>query len=134
MEFTVRAAMARSTDESDWEHDELRRRGLAAVQIFRNGKAVWDNPATYRLELVEAQRERIERKFNDANELDPTLYGRLDRDLRARWRRAGYRVPSLCNDMKKLFAELERDVMDSAAHARENLLCEILTHQSPSRT
>ena len=76
--------------------------------------------------MAEAHRERIERKFNDLNELDTTLYPRLDRDLRARWRRAGYRVPSLCSDMKKLFAELERDVTDSAANARENLLGEIL--------
>jgi hypothetical protein len=35
LEFTVRAAIARSEDESEWEHEELRRRGLGGIQIFR---------------------------------------------------------------------------------------------------
>jgi hypothetical protein len=125
MEFTVRSALARSIDESDWEHDELRRKGLVVLQIFHNGKAVWADTETFTAELAEARREHCER-FERINELDPALYDRLDRDLRVHWRRAGYDVPSLLHDMKKLFIELERDASDHAAGAREALLHDLL--------
>jgi hypothetical protein len=125
MEFTIRAALARSVDESDWEHEELRRKGLSALQLFRNGKAVWADRDTFEEERAEAQRER-DARFERINELDPGLYDRLDHDLRARWQRAGYDVPSLMHDMKKLFLELERDAADRAAGAREGLLNDLL--------
>jgi hypothetical protein len=125
MEFTIRAALARSIDESDWEHEELRRKGLAALQIVRNGRAVWACRESFGAELAEARRER-DARFEQSNELNPALYDRLDGDLRACWRRAGYDTPSLAHDMKKLFAELERDAADRAAGARESLLTELL--------
>jgi hypothetical protein len=126
VEFTVRAAVARSTDDNDWEHEELRRKGLCAVQIFRNGRAVWAEPDAFDAELTEARREQIEPRFSKSNELDAKLYSHLDRDLQVRWRMAGYEVPSLLNDMKKLFGELERDATDRATGAREGLVNEIL--------
>lgn len=125
MEFTVRAAIARSVDEPEWEHEELRRKGLAALQIVRNGKAVWPDRETFEKERADAAREH-DPTFERSNEFDARLYGRLDRDLRARWRRAGYSVPSLLSNMKSLFIELERDAADRAAHAREDLLNEVL--------
>jgi hypothetical protein len=128
MEFTIRAALARSIDESDWEHEELRRKGLAALQIVRNGKAVWACRESFGAELAEARREH-DARFERSNELDPALYDRLDGDLRAYWRRAGYDTPSLAYDMKKLFAELERDAADRAAGARESLLTELLKNE-----
>lgn len=126
IEFTVRAAMARSIDENDWEHEELRRRGLPVLQIFRNGKAVWTDPRGFETELAEARRERIEQRFNDRNELDPDLYVKLDKNLRKTLCLAGYKVPSLLTNMKKLFVELERDAADHAAGAREGLVADIL--------
>jgi hypothetical protein len=126
IEFTARAAVARSIDENDWEHEELRRRGLSVLQIFRNGKAVWTDPGGFEAELSEARREGIEQRFNDCNELDSELYLRLDETLRKTLCRAGYNVPSLLTDMKKLFVELERDAADHAAGAREGLVAEIL--------
>lgn len=126
MEFTIRAALARSVDESEWEHEELRRRGLAAIQLFRNGKAVWDEPIAFKTELAEAQREGISERFLAGNELDPALYERIEKDLRGSWRSAGYSIPCLATDMKVLFSELERDVADRAAGAREGLLTELL--------
>lgn len=126
VEFTIRAAVARSTDESEWEHEELRRRGLSALQIFRNHRAVWDDRSTFEIELAEARRENIGERFESTNELDPALFTDLDRDLRGLWRRAGYEVPSMRNDMRALFAELERDAADRAAHAREGLLDDVL--------
>jgi hypothetical protein len=129
VEFAIRAAVARSADESEWEHDELRRKGLSALQIFRNQRAVWDDATTFESELSAARRQNAGRKFEATNELDPALLTNLDRDLRARWRRAGYEVPSLRYDMKPLFAELERDAADRAADARESLLGEVLKAQ-----
>lgn len=127
MEFTVRGAIARSMDEDEWEQEALRRNGLAALQIFRNGRAVWTDRASFNEQLSEAKRENVDRRFCDNNELDTTLYARMDRDLRNRWRAAGYETPSLLTNMKKLFAELERDLADRAAGAREHLVDEILS-------
>jgi hypothetical protein len=126
IEFTVRAAVARSIDEDDWEHEELRRKGLAALQIVRNGRAIWADRLGFEAEVAEAQRERVELRFSKSNQLDPELYLQLDRDLRGCWRLAGYDVPSVLSDMRKLFVELERDVADHAASAREGLVNEIL--------
>src|SRR5580698_9524915 len=74
VEFSVRAAVARSIDESEWEHEQLRRRGLSALQIVRNGKAVWEDCAAYDAELAEARRERIDERFEASNEVDAGLY------------------------------------------------------------
>jgi hypothetical protein len=131
IEFTARAAMARSIDENDWEHEQLRRHGLSVLQIFRNGKAVWTDPQGFESELTEARRERVEQRFNDRNELDPDLYVKLDKDLRKTLCVAGYKVPSLLTNMKKLFVELERDAADHAAGAREGLVADILKAAPP---
>lgn len=130
VEFTIRAALARTVDECDWEHDELRRKGIGAIQIFRNGKAVWADSAAFERELAEARREQIEERFRRTNEADPALHQRLDHDLRARWRAAGYESPSLAKDMKKIFAELERDASARAEIARESLAAELLRELS----
>jgi hypothetical protein len=126
VEFTIRAALARCADECDWEHDELRRKGIGALQIFRNDKALWADPAMFERELAEARREQIEERFRRTNEADAALYVRLDNDLRARWRAAGYESPSLASDMKKIFGELERDAAERVEVARENLVVELL--------
>lgn len=126
VEFTARAAVARSVDESEWEHEELRRKGLDSLQIFRNERAIWDDASTFETELAEARRERACTRFRSGNELDAAFYELLDRDLCARWSLAGYNVPTLRHDMKRLFIELERDAAERAAEAREGLLSEIL--------
>jgi hypothetical protein len=126
VEFSVRAAVARSIDESEWEHEQLRRRGLSALQIFKNDKAVWEDPTEYDAELAEARRERIDERFQASNEVDAGLYQKIDADLRDRWRRLGYATPTLGHNMKPLFAELARDAADRADDARERLLDEIL--------
>jgi hypothetical protein len=126
IEFTARAAVARSIDESDWEHEELRRKGLSGIQLFQNGKAVWTDRKNFEEALAEAQREQIEARFKKANKLNAALYDRLDKDLRARWCKAGYKVGSLFDDMKGLFTELERDARDRAAGAREDLVGDVL--------
>ena len=115
LEFTVRAAIARSEDDSEWEHEELRRRGLSGIQIFRNGKAIWTDPDIFETELAEARRSKCESRFDERNELDPTFLEELDRNLRQRWRLAGYEVSSLLGSMKALFSELESDVKDRVA-------------------
>lgn len=134
VEFTIRAAVARSADESEWEHEELRRRGLSALQVFRDGRAVWDDRSTFETELEAARSQRTGDSFEATNELDPALLAKLDHDLRARWRRAGYEVPSLRLDMKALFAELERDAGDRAAHARETLFGDVLNAQAQEKS
>ncbi|MBV8196702.1 MAG: hypothetical protein JO263_01085 [Candidatus Eremiobacteraeota bacterium] len=126
MEFTIRAALAHSIDENDWEQDQLRRNGLRAIGLFRNGKAIWSDCAAFEIELAEARRERVESRFAQTNAADPALYARLDRDLVRRWRLAGYQTPSLANDMKPLFVELERDAAERAEGARESLVGELL--------
>jgi hypothetical protein len=127
LEFAVRAAIARSEDESKWEHEELRRRGLSGIQIFRNGKAIWTDRDTFETELAEARRSKCEGYFDERNELDPTFLEELDRDLRQRLRLAGYEVSSLLGSMKALFSELESDVKDRTADARQALTDEILS-------
>ncbi|HEY6325660.1 MAG TPA: hypothetical protein VIW73_03965 [Candidatus Cybelea sp.] len=130
MEFTIRAALARVVDECDWEHDALRRNGIGAIQIFRDGKAVWADSAMFEQEMAEARREHIEDRFIRSNEADPPLYERIDRDLRARWRAAGYETPSLADNMKTIFAELERDASERAEVAKESLVSELLRELS----
>jgi hypothetical protein len=127
LEVTVRAAMARSQDESEWEHEELRRRGLGVIQIFRNGRAIWTNRDAFEAELAEARRSTCADRFSAGNELDPAFLQELDRDLRRRWRLAGYEVPSLLENMKAVFSELESDANDRAAHARRAFADEILS-------
>jgi hypothetical protein len=129
VEFSLRAAMARSVDEMEWEQEQLRRRGLSALQIFKNGKAVWQDLAMYDSELAEARREGIDERFQAANEADAGLYQKIDADLCARWRTLGYATPTLGHDMKRLFAELARDAADRAEEARERLLAELLNSQ-----
>jgi hypothetical protein len=126
MEFTVRAAIARSIGDEVWEHDELRRRGLAALQIFRAGRAIWNDGEAFASASVEARREHIARRFKETNELDVALYSELDGSLRECWRQAGYSVTDLTCDMKKLFAELERDAADLIGGARESMVADII--------
>jgi hypothetical protein len=126
VECTLRAATARVADRATWEQEELRRNGLSAIHIFRNGRAVWTNPALFEKELGEAQREGIDAEFSKKNELDLEICGNLDRDLRAWWCRAGYESGSLERDMKRLFTELERDAGERAADAWECFIGEVL--------
>lgn len=125
MEFTIRAAIARSIDETEWEHDELCRHGLEALQIFRDGKAVWANQKSFESQLADAASHGDE-TFTQKNVADFELYERLERDLRTRWRSVGYDIPSLRHNMKKLFGELERDARDRARAARDDLLTDVL--------
>jgi hypothetical protein len=127
VEFTVRAAVARCVDENEWEHELLRREGLGALQIYHNGKAAWDDAASFEAERAEARRERIASKFDASNELNSDVYVQLDRDLCARWQRAGYQTSSLLHDMKQLFAAIERDASARANDARNGLLDELLS-------
>lgn len=126
MEFTIRAAIAKSADESDWEHELLRRHGIGALQVFRDGRAVWDSAPIFIDELAEARRERASEPFQAQNELDPEFYARLDRDLRARWCGLGYHAESLRGDMKALFSELEREATQRAANARGRFLADFM--------
>ncbi len=131
--FAARAAIARSTDESEWEHEELRRRGIDGIEIFRNEKALWIDRDCFEAEFEEAKREHVEERFSASNELDLEFLEKLDRDLRERWRLAGYDVRSLSENMKALFVELESDAKDRAAGAREALVEEILnSSRSPT--
>lgn len=130
VEFTVKAAVAHSIDEDEWEHEQLRRKGLSALAIFRNEKAVWDDGAAFKAELAEARREHIGPRFQASNELNVELYQKIDSDLRDRWRRLGYATPTLRHDMKALFLELERDASERAKNARESLLVELMRAQS----
>jgi hypothetical protein len=116
LEFMLRAAIAVAADQFEWEHEELRRGGLTAIEFFREGKALW-----WDRECFEAERADPER-----NELDSGFFDRLDRDLRTRLKRAGYEVPSLIACTKALYAEIAADVADRCAGARASLLVEIL--------
>ncbi len=126
LEFTVRAAVARSLDESEWVHEELRRRGLKGIQTFRDGKAIWTDRDNFEAELAEARRNDSADRFDAGNELDTAFLEELDRDLRERLRLAGYEVSSLLENMKALFVELESDVKDREVDAREAMVEEIL--------
>jgi hypothetical protein len=126
VEFTLRAAMARVADRSTWEQEELRRKGLSAIDIARNGRAIWTDPALFEKELQEARREGIEAAFIERNELDLEIHRKLDRDLRGWWRRAGYESGSLLKDMKRLFTELEADASERVAEAWDRFVGEIL--------
>jgi hypothetical protein len=126
-EYTLRAAFAHGADQHDWDQEELRRKGLRALELFHNGRAVWRDSVAYEQSLAEVTRTGDLQRFDGANELDPDLAERVDRDLLDRWRLAGYLVPSLALDMKKLFAELEADAADCARDAREELMARLLS-------
>lgn len=118
MEFTMRAAIAKSADDSEWEHEQLRKHGIGALQVFRSGKALWESAPIFNEELAEAQREGIPERFQAENELDTEFFARLDRDLCVRWSHLGYHAESLRGDMKVLFSQLERDASQRADAAR----------------
>jgi hypothetical protein len=126
IEFTLRAAMARASDQSTVEHEELRLKGLSAIELFRNSRAVWTDAALFERELAEARREGIQGVFMERNELDPEVYDKLNGQLRDWWRRAGYESDCLTKCMKRLFTELESDASDRAADAREQFVGEVL--------
>jgi hypothetical protein len=132
LEFTLRAAIARSKDESEWEYEELRRRGLSGIQIFRNGKAIWTDRDIFESELEDARRSECVGSFDERNELDPTFLEELDSSLRQRWRLAGYEVSSLLGNMKALFSELESDLRERMADAARALTDEILASACPA--
>jgi hypothetical protein len=125
-EYTLRAAFAHAVDQHDWEQEELRRKGLRALELFHNGRAVWRDRVAFEESLAEGTRSGNPDRFDEGNELDPELVERIDRDLLERWRLAGYLVPSLSLDMKRLFAELEADAADCAREAREELMSNLL--------
>ena len=132
-EYTLRAAFAHAADQHDWDQEELRRRGLRALELFHNGRAVWRDRVAYEQSLAEVTLTGDYPRFERVNELDPDLSERLDRDLRERWRLAGYQVPSLALDMKKLFGELEADADDCAREAREALMADLLSGRTIRR-
>jgi len=126
MERIIRAAIARSIDMAEWEDEQLRREGLGSLLIFEGSRAIWTEPFLYEDELVAARRLHADELFVKNNVLDPDFYARLDDDLRELWRAAGYEVPSLREDMKRLFAELEKDAARYAEHARQSVVSDIL--------
>jgi hypothetical protein len=132
-EYTLRAAFAHAVDQHDWDQEELRRKGLRALELFHNGRAVWRDRVAFDETLEEVTRTGDRQRFDGANELDPELAERIDRDLLERWRLAGYLVPSLALDMKKLFAELEADAADCSREAQEQLLSTLLNGQNSQR-
>jgi hypothetical protein len=131
-EYTLRAAFAHAVDQHDWNQEELRRKGLRALELFHNGRAVWRDRVAFEESLAEACSGDQDR-FDRCNELDPELSERIDRDLIERWRLAGYLVPSLALDMKRLFAELEADAADCARDAREELMSNLLKGRAVHR-
>lgn len=116
LEFLLRAAIAEATDQFDWEHEELRRGGLSAIEFFREGKALWWDRESFEAEQADPA----------GNELDAAFFDRLDQDLRDRLRRAGYDVPPLIACTKALYVEIAAEVADRYAGAREALVLEIL--------
>jgi hypothetical protein len=128
--YTVRAASARAFDRDDWEQDELRCKGLRALELFHNGREVWnDRPCFEDLRdesALPGGRSEAVATFEKCNELDPDQFARLDRDLCRRWRDSGYLVESVALDMKGLFDEIEIDLRARLDEVREELIAEII--------
>ena len=125
-EYMLRGAIARAADRCTWEHERIRREGLHALEVFRNGRAIWCDELAFQSERPPAEDPRAREAFDRANELDTALCARLDSDLQSWWRRRGYDPGSLLTDARTLFSELERDAADRASDAREGFLQEIL--------
>jgi hypothetical protein len=125
-EYTVRAAFAHANDQHGWEQDELRRKGLSAIELFHNGKAVWLDAASFGECLSDETSHGTVVQFERTNEMNLELSERIERDLVERWRLAGYTVVNLRCDMKKLFEELEADAHDCDRQAREAFIVDIL--------
>jgi hypothetical protein len=123
---TLEAAVARVSDTSTWEQEELRRHGLSVLEIARNGRAVWISPADFQAEAAEARRNGSAQEFDAGNELDPAFVGQVDADVRTRWKRAGYDTPSLRSDMRILFSEIEADARTRESKAITELVVEIV--------
>jgi hypothetical protein len=123
--FTAEAAAARCADDARWEQEELRKKGLSALELYRDGKAVWEERRNFDSELAEARVTGCGADFVAANQLDAALLAHLDRDLRKLWRQAGYDAHALIHNMKRLFSELEADIGASSARARRAFVDEI---------
>lgn len=126
LEFAVRAAVARANDQSTWEEDELRRRGLMVIEFAKDGKALWWDRDAFDVEHDEAKRERAKELFCSRNEFDGTFLDTLDEDLRKRLRGVGYATASLLANMNELYREIAAEASDRSAQARESLIAEIL--------
>lgn len=124
--FTVEAAVARAADLDEWAFEELRRRGLQALEVTHNGKAVWCDAADFESERSAAIAQGAGEAFDAANELQVDLCEHLDAHLRELWQRAGYATNSLVNGMRPLFAELEHDATERARSAQNGLVTEII--------
>lgn len=128
--YTVRAAFARAFDRHDWEQEEFRRRGLRAIELFHDGRAVWRDRLCFEDLSDESARPGVcseaAATFEKCNELDPSQFERLDRDLCRRWRDSGYLVQSVALDMKALFDEIEADLRARVEEVREELITEIV--------
>jgi hypothetical protein len=130
-EYTLRAAFARAADRHDCDQENLRLKGLRAIELFHDGRAIWQDRVAFEQLRADAAAGGGQSAFEQANELDLDFVPRIDRDLRERWRVGGYLVPSLALDMKKLFSELEADALDSASNAQSLLLSELLRSTGP---
>ena len=56
LEFVLRAAIAVAADQFEWEHEELRRDGLTAIEFFREGKALWWDRECFESERADPER------------------------------------------------------------------------------
>jgi hypothetical protein len=130
VEYILRASLARTIDQGEFEHEEVRCNGLTAFQISRDGKAIWADQVLFDRTLDEARRTGSAPAFEAVNELDTSLLDRIDRNLTSLWSLAGYRTPSLAHSMKLLFREIERDAMAQADNALEGFAAELLRAMS----
>ena len=126
LEFLLRAAIAKATDQSSWEQEEVRRGGLRRIEFACEGKALWWDRNSFAAERREAERDGLQQRFDLGNADGTIFFETLDADLRERLRRAGYATPSLLANMKELFLQIDVETADRAAAAREALVAEIL--------
>ena len=63
VERTVRAALARSIDSSNWEDEQLRHKGLASFQICQGSKAIWSDPVLFCEELAASRELNVDEAF-----------------------------------------------------------------------
>lgn len=124
--FILRAAIALSIDNFEWEDEKLRREGLQGIDFFVGDRALWSDRESFDVEKEGAKRTGCQTQFLSKNDVDIDFLTTLDADLRERLARAGYAADPLITDMKKLYREISDDVKDRSAQAQQALVAEIL--------
>ena len=89
-EYTLRAAFAHAVDQHDWNQEELRRKGLRALELFHNGRAVWRDRVAF--EESQAEVDALRGIWPVLTEPTSSIRSWRSASIETSWNAGGWRV------------------------------------------